>query len=296
MAALSPAMASLITRQSNSATGYADPTQGGGRFLTYLPNSASTVGEPINIVISNASDRFVLTSKGFLEWASSVQLIPNACVVRDNLGGSQQADLGDGNGRKNQTDVLRHSYFTDNTCKETIQGGNHARYWRQNGTSADSRAWFLAASVEMPLAQSHKVVSDGYDLGRDWIIGNATMSNGTLSTGGYVFQATSTNAAMLQSVSQSDINHDIAIDGNVAVITVRVISNGTSSSTGDNPSSSSGDSGKSGSTGNTNGNSGSDSTGTSAARRSTADTSLPALMAAGAIFLGTTVLACLTVA
>ncbi|KAK0553640.1 hypothetical protein OC845_001112 [Tilletia horrida] len=188
---------------------------------------SQSIGEPINVIISSNSDPFVLTPRGFLEWASSIQLLPNACIIRENLGGSQQADLGDGNGKKNQTDVLRYSYFTDNTCMESINGGNHARYWRQNGSQQDTGAYFLAASVELPIAQNHDIVSNGYDLGRDYIAGNATRSNGTLSIGGYVFQATSTNAALLSGVSTSDINHNIATDGNVAVLTVRVTKNGT---------------------------------------------------------------------
>ncbi|CAD6888294.1 unnamed protein product [Tilletia laevis] len=289
LGSVSMAMGSVLSRQSNSATGYSSPARGGGRMLTYNPSIATNIGEPINVIISNASDRFVLTREGFLEWASSVQLIPNACIVRDNVGGSQQADLGDGNGRKNQTDVLRHSYFTDNTCKETVQGGNHARYWRQNGTSADSSAWFLAASVEMALAQGHDIVDNGFDLGRNWIAGNATMSNGTLSTGGYVFQATSTNAPLLHGFSTSDINHNIAIDGNVAVITVRVISNGTSTIS-DNTSSSSGNTGQSG-------DSGSGKSGAASAATATAGSpSLPAIMTLGTLLFGAMLLTGSTVA
>ncbi|KAK0533476.1 hypothetical protein OC842_002955 [Tilletia horrida] len=228
----SPATAAKLSTRQTASADYANPADGGGRMLTYIPNFPTNVGEPINVIISGASDSFIRTPRGFLEWASSIQLIPNACIIRENLGGAQQADLGDGNGRKNQSDVLRYSYWTDNTCAETVNGGNHARYWRQNGSSADTGAWFLAASVEMPLAQSHDIVSDGYDLGRDWIVGNATQDNGTLSTGGYVFQASSTSAPLLQGLSTSDINHNIAIDGNVAVLTVRLVKNGTSTSGG----------------------------------------------------------------
>ncbi|KAL9934237.1 hypothetical protein V8E36_006693 [Tilletia maclaganii] len=229
-----PSSSLLQPRQNGGSTGYANPASGGGRMLTYIPNLPTNVGEPINVIISSQSDRYVLTTAGFIEWANSVQLIPNACVIRDNIGGAQQANLGDGNGREDQLDVLRYSYWTDNTCAESINGGNHARYWRQNGSSADTRAWFLAASVEMPIAQNHMVLDNGYDLGRDWIVGNATQSNGTLSTSGYVFQATSTNAPLLSSVSTSDMNHNIATDGNVAVLTVRLIRNGTDAASNSN--------------------------------------------------------------
>ena len=37
------------------------------------------------------------------------------------------------------------------TCTETVEGGNHVRYWIQNGPQADSGAIFIAASYEMPI-------------------------------------------------------------------------------------------------------------------------------------------------
>lgn len=36
-------------------------------------------------------------------------------------------------------------------------GGNHFRAWKQNGSEADTGAWFLAASKEIDARGNHKV-------------------------------------------------------------------------------------------------------------------------------------------
>ena len=57
----------------------------------------------------------------------------------------------------NQTAVIRWAYgnMTFGTCEETINGGNHIRYWIQNGPEANSGGIFLAVSYEMPIARAH---------------------------------------------------------------------------------------------------------------------------------------------
>ena len=110
-----------------------------------------------------------------------------------HVGSDQSADLGDGNGyserlfhhliwyvafqhcfiSENETAVIRWDYGDPSvgTCKETIQGGNHFRYWVQNGPKANrsvlnftphflfslfisfySGAIFMALSYEQPVA------------------------------------------------------------------------------------------------------------------------------------------------
>lgn len=52
----------------------------------------------------------------------------------------------------------------EGTCYESINGGNHARWWKQNGTAADTNAIFMAASVEMNAQANHMIVDNGeYD-------------------------------------------------------------------------------------------------------------------------------------
>lgn len=84
---------------------------------------------------------------------------------------------------ENETAVIRWNYGDPSlgACKETIEGGNHFRYWVQNGKSANrcapsvtflmgtliilwtnSGAVFMAESYEMPIAQQHDIVPNGY--------------------------------------------------------------------------------------------------------------------------------------
>ncbi len=55
-----------------------------------------------------------------------------------------EADLGDGLGRKPEQFLGRQHYFPImGTCWESVRGGHHFRAWKQNGTDANSGAWFL---------------------------------------------------------------------------------------------------------------------------------------------------------
>ena len=63
-----------------------------------------------------------------------------------HLGAPQTANLGDGNGWVNQTMELRNDFGNPDygTCWESLVGGNHLRWWRQNGPKAHTNALFLA--------------------------------------------------------------------------------------------------------------------------------------------------------
>ena len=125
------------------------------------------LGEPLNIVISANSDYDVLKDRedhgGFRNYFLSLDF-SGECLGQ-SLGTDQKANLGDGNGPRefglnkrsstmsltnralvNETAVLRYNYKDPyvGSCKETIQGGNHIRYWTQNGKDANSGAIFIA--------------------------------------------------------------------------------------------------------------------------------------------------------
>ena len=74
-----------------------------------------------------------------------------------HLGAPQTANLGDGNGWKNQTMELRNDFGNPDigTCWESLLGGNHFRMWRQSGPKARTNALFLAyvqpTTVSSPL-------------------------------------------------------------------------------------------------------------------------------------------------
>ncbi|SCV72264.1 BQ2448_4958 [Microbotryum intermedium] len=229
------------TNTTNATTtdqdlGFYNVIPGGGRWLTYAVED-TLLGEPINVVISADSDPFIMTEAGLDDWFLSIQY--GAEFLNVSLGGKQKADLGDGNGRHNQTQILRYNYFDTiyGTLQESVNGGSHVRIWQQNGLMADSGAWFVAASVEYPAAMGHLIVPNGYDLGRDEVVGNATMRNGTISPAtNRTFSATSQLIQFLPANSSANINHDIKTDGNVAILTVKVTSNGSASTSSANES------------------------------------------------------------
>lgn len=220
------ALPSSFTRRQSDPQGYFSPAANGGSMLT--GNTASALGEPLNVIVSGLSDAGVLDQAGFEEFSRALYFSPGSCL-NISEGGFQTANLGDGNGAKPQTNIMRYNYKQGDggTCIESLKGGDHFRYWIQNGTAADSGAIFIAASTELNATLGHTIAPNGYDVGRDELVGNATA--GTLtSPGGFQYTVTkATNSQLLTGVSASQINHNIGIDGIVDVLTVRITKNGT---------------------------------------------------------------------
>ncbi|KAI5833321.1 hypothetical protein K523DRAFT_120801 [Schizophyllum commune Tattone D] len=229
--------------------GYYDPNDNGGSMLTEVDNTyPEGLGEPLNMIFSGSSDADVLvdqeTDGGFRNYWLSVGFGAECLGQRD--ASQQRANLGDGKGSVNQTSLLRWNYGDPQlgTCTETIQGGNHFRYWVQNGDSKNSGAYFFAASYEMPLEKHHDIVPNGYNIGRDEIVGNITGSaiptlnltdsstySGNTSYGGYTYSTDIRYVSGLLSNTSDGINHYStveengrpAIDGLVAVLTVHIL-------------------------------------------------------------------------
>ncbi|KAI0770166.1 hypothetical protein C8Q74DRAFT_877111 [Fomes fomentarius] len=234
--------------------GFYNPNDSGGRELTVAPNTGG-LGEPLNVIVSGNSDEAVLVDRedqgGFRNYFLAVGF-GSECLGQ-HAGEPQTANLGDGNGQKNESAVLRWTYGDPElgTCQETIKGGNHFRYWVQNGPDKDSGAYFLATSYEKPIQFGHDIVFNGYNLGRacysDWLVGNATaqsegfpianLTNGTTysgqkSFGGYTYQTDALYLTGVLSNSTQGVNHADsvggngvqAVDGLVAVLTVKIVS------------------------------------------------------------------------
>ncbi|OBZ68822.1 hypothetical protein A0H81_11224 [Grifola frondosa] len=92
-----------------------------------------------------------------------------------HYGKIHEADLGDGDGRKPEHFLGRQHYFPImGTCWESVRGGQHFRAWRQNGTDANTGAWFIGASEEKDSSRNHMIVENGYNRGRDFIVERAT--------------------------------------------------------------------------------------------------------------------------
>ncbi|OCF43139.1 hypothetical protein I317_02983 [Kwoniella heveanensis CBS 569] len=227
------------------ASGYTNPADGGGYMLTIVNGTyPAGLGEPLNIILSADSDKEVLVKStedgGYLNY----MLIAGQgeeCLGQ-HLGSDQSANLGDGKGNVTEVEELRYNYGNPyiGTCQETFNGGSHLRYWIQNTTGA----YFMAASVEMDLNSGHDIVRNGYNLGRDQVVGNLTgqsidtltLTNQSTFSGqgsymNYTYQTDVQYVSGLLKNSSDDINHYItveedgrpAIDGLVAVMTVKIV-------------------------------------------------------------------------
>ncbi|GAA5830683.1 hypothetical protein JCM3766R1_003390 [Sporobolomyces carnicolor] len=223
--------------------GFYDPLDRGGSWLTVhslpFPSRSRQCGtmskqEPLNVVISADSDPTIRDFDGLLDYAYSIGFSPQ-CFNWYDSGSQQAANLGDGNEIVNQTTILRSNYDDPilGTCAQSLQGGNHFRVFRQNGSLADSGAWFLAVSREHNLGKGHMIVKNGYDLGRDEVVSLATNSDGTRSPISKALYTATVKAvqgpAYFGNLTRDDINHGIMIDGRIAVLTVSILEPGNGS-------------------------------------------------------------------
>jgi len=210
--------ASGIPYEKRAGVAFFAPIDGGGSELDV---AGVGVGEPMNVIISALSSPGVLTDAGFLNFVESIDFA-NECLDI-HLGGPQSADLGDGNGQVNQTMELREDFGNAllGTCLESLIGGNHLRMFRQNGTEHNTGALFLAVSMEENIAESHTIVPNGYNIGRDDLVGNATA--GITSFGGISYSTTSEDITGLLPAGDAGVNHAIAQDGIVKLLTVTIV-------------------------------------------------------------------------
>ncbi|KAJ7712782.1 hypothetical protein DFH07DRAFT_401159 [Mycena maculata] len=210
---------------SKRATTFFNPNDGGGRMLTDATGgfgAADDLGEPLNVIISGTSSAAVLTDDGFLNYAQSLGFSFECLGL--HLGGPQSANLGDGNGWVNQTVEYRQDYGNEEigTCLESLIGGNHLRMFRQNGSSEDTGALFLAVSQEEDVADGHDIVANGYDIGRNALVASAIAVGGT-NANGVSYSTTALNITGLLAAGAAGVNHDIATDGVTTLLTVTIL-------------------------------------------------------------------------
>ncbi|KAJ3500049.1 hypothetical protein NMY22_g19391 [Coprinellus aureogranulatus] len=205
--------------------GWYDPRLRGGRQLDY---TIDDLGEPLNIIISGLSDPFILTDKGFEHYTKSLGYSQECLGL--HYGNRHYADLGDGDAQKIELILARQHYFPVwGTCWESLavvavvglmiqQAGIISVAWKQNGTEANSGAWFIGASKELDSSKHHTIVPNGWNLGRDWFVDSAV--EGTHYRSRWWKAAVEWRTDLLEEGSDG-INHGITQDGRVAVLTVR---------------------------------------------------------------------------
>ncbi|KAM0790797.1 hypothetical protein ACM66B_004644 [Microbotryomycetes sp. NB124-2] len=203
----------IESRRERRPEGWYDVRAGGGKYLDKATDWG--LGEPLNIIISNKSSPDILRENGFIAYSRSLGLWQECANL--HLGQAQYADLGDGQGWQPELFEMRESKLPwVGSCLESIIGGNHFRAWKQNGTLANSGAWFLACSTEVDVRGRHKVARNGYNIGRDLIVNKAV--KGTR----YLGRRWTTKVEWVEGLLEpgSDgVNHDIAQDGRIAVLT-----------------------------------------------------------------------------
>jgi len=197
---------------------FINPQPRGGSWLD--KDTGSGLGEPLNVVISSQSSPWVLSDGGFVHYANALGF--DIECFGAHLGNPQQANLGDGRGWVNQTIELRNDFGNDilGTCWESLVGGNHLRMWRQDGPTATTNALFLAVSEEENVFQGHTIKPDGYDLGRDSFVNGAA---GLKTHGGVKYQTDVQKLTGLIPAGSAGINHGIAVDGVIALLTVTIL-------------------------------------------------------------------------
>ncbi|PPR07680.1 hypothetical protein CVT24_003923 [Panaeolus cyanescens] len=225
------------TDNSTTRVGWYDPRINGGRFLDvstvtiFCDNTIGLIqvfftqytnkkyGEPLNIIISGLSDPYILTERGFHEYAKSIGYAEECMGL--HYGDRHDADLGDGDGRKVEMFLARQYYFPIwGTCWESIAGGQHFRAWKQNGTLANSNAWFIGASKEKDSSKRHIIVPNGWNLGRDWFVERALIGGKWKNNW---WKAEVEWRTDLLEEGDKGINHHIPQDGRVAILTVNRI-------------------------------------------------------------------------
>lgn len=211
---------------STHSAGWINPREHGGSMLDIVGNGFR---EPINVIISGRSDPSIMSDQGLLDYVRSIGFSFECLHL--HLGGLQHANLGDGRGYTPQLFEYRSILFHDSpgawigACWESLAGGNHFRVWRQNGTLADTGAWFLAVSKEEDVFQEHTISTNGYDVGRNLLVDAATRGG---SFKGKSWRASvEWKTGLLPSGSQgmytsthAGINHNISLDGRVAILHV----------------------------------------------------------------------------
>jgi hypothetical protein len=203
----------VLNDQVHSDQGWVDPRINGGQFLDF---TTKTRGEPLNVIISGLSDPFILTEWGLHYYAKSIGFSEECLGL--HIGNIHDADLGDGLSRKPEQFLARQYYFPIwGTCWESFYGGNHFRAWKQNGTIANSGAWFLAVSKEEEATENHMIVPDGYNIGRDWLVDRAIQGS---RWKGMWWKAEVEWREGLLEPGNHGVNHGIKQDGRVAILTV----------------------------------------------------------------------------
>ncbi|SPO41135.1 uncharacterized protein PSFLO_06617 [Pseudozyma flocculosa] len=204
--------------------GFVDPRLYGGTSFDLVGDGEH---EPLNVIVSALSSPEILTKKGLQSYMRSLDFDKECLGLHS--GGAQKAWL-DPRGWRDEEWLFRKVYtpldHLFGTCIESLVGGNHFRAWQQQGTGA----WFLATSKEQNVARKHMIVPDGYNIGRDELVEQSQAERDTVTSFfGKRYRTSVEYVAGLMPPGQQGVNHDIAVDGLTAILTVTLLTSSSSS-------------------------------------------------------------------
>ncbi|KAF8337178.1 hypothetical protein F5887DRAFT_920582 [Amanita rubescens] len=148
-----------------------------------LDNAGDGYGEPLE---------HVLTASGIINYARAIGFSTECFGI--HIGNPQSANLGDGNRWVNQSDYGSASV---GTCL------GECDRWKSFPSATDH----------------HNIVPDGYDIGRDSLVASAI---GMTSYGGVTYSTVAESITGLLAPGSQGVNHGIAQDGIVALLTVTI--------------------------------------------------------------------------
>ena len=207
--------------------GYVNPASLGGNMTATPANSQNkgTGGKLINVIISNKSDHSLLSEDGMSTYLGSLGYESGPCHAGDRLVGDQ-ANVGNGK------DTIMSTVFTWHSprCDLVQNPSLRFNYWTQTDSSKKQGAHFIAAAVVLPNKEGDQVVENGYDLGRDEFVAQATVNNTNTpvarrynNTLEYRTQVVYNDTELLSNISAHDLQFNVGTDGRVPILLVSIV-------------------------------------------------------------------------
>ena len=177
------------------------------------------------MIISNKSDHSLLSEDGMSTYLGSLGYESGPCQAGDRVVGDQ-ANVGNGK------DTIMSTVFTWHSprCDLVQNPSLRLNYWTQTDLSKHQGAHFIAAAVVLPNKDGDQVVKNGYDLGRDEFVAQATVNNTNTpvahrynNTLEYRTQVIYNYTELLSNIWAQDLQFSVGTDGRVPILLVSIV-------------------------------------------------------------------------
>lgn len=189
------------------------------RVLTKSVNG--TKGYPLNVIISDKSDSDLRNRIGVSNYFRALGFQEGPCSTGAPVG-VQKANIGNGVSNADNTIYIFHLEGCDKSNTSSLQITD----WVQEDSKGNLGATFISAVVAVPDKEGDKVVTNGYDQGRDQFVARAT-SNGTgapvvhpINKSKYTTTVVYNDTQLLADTSASDLKGNIGTDRRVPILQV----------------------------------------------------------------------------